>query len=125
MRAVDGAWVEAARRLSVHELQCSVSGLVAHGVGIDLGGADAIEEAQGKGAGDQRAGSRVVGVQDRRPAVLTEDGVETLRDIAKRAVPTDRLETARAFRSDPPQRACQPYVRVAPDSVVADRTFSA
>ena len=41
-----------------------------------------------------------MGLQDRR-SVAAADRVETNGDIAKRLVPTDRLEAPRAFRPDP------------------------
>ena len=94
LRAVDGARVEAARRFSVHQLQRGVACLVAHRIGVDLGGADTIEELQGKAAGDQRACSRVVGLQDGRAAVAVADRVQTMADIGERLVPADRLKLA-------------------------------
>ena len=125
VRAVNGARVEAARRFSVHQLEGHVPRLVAHGIRVDLGRADAVEEAQGEGAGDQRAGSRVVGLQNRSRAVVAADRVETIGDVGKRRVPLDRLEAASAFRPDPLQGTRQANARIAPDPVITNRTFAA
>ncbi len=124
-RAVDGARVEAARRFPVHQLQGDVPSLVAHGVRIDLGRADGVEESHGKAAGDQRAGSGVMGLQNRSAAVAGADRVETMCDVAERLIPAHRLEAALAFRSGPPQWARQARRRIAPDPVIANRAFAA
>src|SRR5262245_63339138 len=64
-------------------------------------------------------------MQNRRATVTSKDGVEALGDGTKHLVPTGRLEAARALGSYPPQWTRQAYVRIAPDSVVADRAFGA
>ena len=110
---------------SVHQLQRNVPCLVAHRIGVDLGRADPIEEPQGKRAGDQRAGSGVVGLQDRPSAVTATDRVETIGDITERLVPAGGLEAAHAFGSDPLQGAHQAHARIAPDPVITNGTFAA
>ncbi len=122
---VDGARIKPTRRFPVHELQRRVSRLVAHRVGVDLGGADAVEEPQGKNAGDQRACAGVVRLQDGRAAVAGADGIEASSDGAERLVPARRLELACTLAPDPLQGARQPHVRVAPHPVVGDRAFAA
>ncbi len=99
--------------------------LVADRIRVDLGGADTIEEPQGKVAGNQRACSRVVGLQNSRCAIAAADRVETICDIADGLIPARRLETTRAFGSNPLQGARQAHARIAPDPVVTNRTFAA
>ena len=125
LRAVDGARVEAARRFPVHELECRVPSFVADRIRVDLSGADTIEEPQGKAAGNQRACSRVVGLQDSACAIAAANRVETICDIADGLIPARRLETTRAFGSNPLQGARQAHARIAPDPVVTNRTFAA
>ena len=74
---------------------------VADRIRVDLSGADTVEEPQGKAAGNQRACSRVMGLQDRSSAIAAADRVETICDIADGIIPARRLETTRAFGSNP------------------------
>ena len=60
-----GARVEAVQRGAVDVVEGDVTGLVADGVGVDLGRAEPVEEAHREEVADQREGAGVVGVEDR------------------------------------------------------------
>ena len=125
VRTADGARIEAAGRFSVHQLQRHVACLVAHRIRVDLGRADAVEEPQGKGPGDQGAGSGVMRLQDRLTAIIVADGVEAVGDVAERLVPVGRLETAGALGPNPLQGTGQAHGWIAPHAVIANGTFAA
>ncbi len=123
--SIDRARVEATRRFAIHQLQRRMACLVAHRVRVDLGGADAVKEAQGKSAGNQRACSGVVRMQNRSCAIAATNGVESIGDGGEGLVPACRLEASGALRSDAPQWACQAHAGIAPDPVIANRAFAA
>jgi len=84
-----------------------VTRAVADRIGLDLRGAKGFEEAQRKFAREQRAGARVVGVEDRLGAVAFDRPLELLRDLRERIVPRDGLEVAIEFRASAPQWALE------------------
>ncbi len=96
--------VETLVRGSDHVSQRHVSGVVADRVGVDLGGAQPVEEAHGELAREQRAGPRVVGVQDRLRPVTFDDVAQARRDFAQRVVPGAALESGARLRAAAAQR---------------------
>lgn len=81
-------------RVAVGVVQCNVSGLVADGVGVDLGGAQPREEALGEEEGEHGEGARVVGVEDRAGPQAIGDVGQPRGDLVKRLLPGHGLEAA-------------------------------
>ncbi len=100
-------------------------GLVAHGVRIDLGRAQAVEEALRRCVREQADRAGVVGVEDRVRARRLDDLGQAARDLLDGLLPGARLEEALALRPDPPQRPGQARLGIEPGAVVADRALRA
>ena len=118
-------WIETDRRGAEHIAERNMARVVADRIGIDLGRAQAIEEAIGEVAGDQRAGAGVVGVDDRLGAGVGGDRAEPLGDLADRRVPRDRFELAAALGAVAAQWHGQPGRGIAEHAVVGERAFAA
>ena len=110
---------------AVHVLERDVPGLVADRVRVDLGSAEAVEEAQREEVGEQRERAGVVGVQERVRTCGRDDFLETAGDRRERLVPRHGLEAALALRADAPERSRQARLGVEEGAVVADRALAA
>src|SRR5262249_59115512 len=102
-----------------------MSGKVADAVGLDLAGAQAVEEAGREAPGDEGAGAGVVGMPDAGRPACREDGLEPAGDVLDGLVPADRREAARALGADALQRMLETVGRGAPDAVIGKGAFAA
>jgi hypothetical protein len=126
--AVGGAGcsrIKPAERVAENCLQRDVSRLVAHGVGIDFHRSDPIEEAQWEPACDQRAGARIVAVDDAMPTSGVDDPVEARGHDAQRFVPLDRLKLRLALVADAAKGRLQPCCAVTPSAIIDNGTLTA
>jgi hypothetical protein len=84
-----GARIEAVEGRAVDVVERDVTGLVANRVRVDLGRAEAVEEALREVVAEQRERAGVVGVENRvRPGIGLDRG-KPLRDLGDRLVPRD------------------------------------
>ena len=114
--------IEARQRGAEHVGQHHMARLVAHGVGVHFGGAEAVEEAAGKAAGDHRQRAGVMGVID---GAGVADFFQPRRDIGKCRIPGDGFENAFALFADAAQRNRQALFRIAEHAVIGNGAFSA
>ncbi len=95
--------IKARQRGAEHVGQHHMARLVAHGVGVHFRGAEAVEEAAGKAAGDHRQRAGVMGVID---GARVADLFQPRRDIGKCRIPGDGFENA--HRPFCPRGAAEP-----------------
>ena len=81
-----------------------MSGHIADGVGLDLGCAQAVKEAQGKHIGQQRQRTGVMGMNNGLRAGRLHNVLEFRGNGCKGLVPTDPLELAVSFGAGPFER---------------------
>ena len=119
------ARIEAELRRAVDVAQRDVAGVVADRVRLDLGGAEPVEESLRKRVREQAQRAGVVGVQDRRPAVVVHDLPEAPGDLLERRVPRDRREATLSLEAAAAKRLRQASLGIEPLAVVAERALAA
>ena len=124
-RVARRARIEAGIGAAEDEIEGHMAGEIADAVGLDLAGAQPVEEAGGKAAGDEGAGAGVMGMPDSRWPALRDNALQPGRDLAQRLVPGDGGEAAFALGADALQGMLEPLGGIAPDAVIGQRAFAA